>query len=122
VKIRLVVALVGLAIGFALPTFAQEQNTVDPEVRQHIETLFVKFGEAFNKRDPAAMAALFTQDAVQLWPASESVFDLAGSDRHNQAERRVEAIPMVPIEPDAHGPLRVDTRRPPSPLFRPRND
>jgi hypothetical protein len=42
IKIRLVVALVGLAIGFALPIFAQEQNTVDPEVRQQMESLFVK--------------------------------------------------------------------------------
>jgi hypothetical protein len=65
-KIRLVVALVGLAMSIALPTFAQQQSTVDPEVRQGIDAVFMKFGEAFNKRDPVAMAALFTQDAVQL--------------------------------------------------------
>ena len=47
-KMRLAVALVGLAIGFALPTFAQEQNTVDPEVRQQIEALLVKADEAYN--------------------------------------------------------------------------
>jgi uncharacterized protein (TIGR02246 family) len=69
-KIPFLITLVGLAISFALPTFAQEQNTVDPEARQQIETLFMKFGEAFNERDPVAMAALFTQDAVQLWPWS----------------------------------------------------
>ena len=33
-KMRLLLALVGLAISFAVPTFAQEQNPVDPEVRQ----------------------------------------------------------------------------------------
>ena len=60
-KIRYLLAIVGLAIGFALPTFAQGQNTVDPEARQQIETLFMKFGEAFNKRDPVAMAALFSR-------------------------------------------------------------
>jgi ketosteroid isomerase-like protein len=65
-KIYLAVALVGLAIGFAAPTFAQEQNTVDPEVRQQIETLLMKFGEAFNKYDPAAIAALYTQNAIRL--------------------------------------------------------
>ena len=27
----------------------------------------MKFGDAFNKRDAVAVAALFTQDAVQLW-------------------------------------------------------
>jgi hypothetical protein len=31
-KIRLVVALVGLAIGFAVPAIAQDKNTVDAEV------------------------------------------------------------------------------------------
>ena len=65
-KIRLIVALVGLAISFALPTLAQEQNTVDPEVRQQIEAAHMKFVEAFNKHDAAAMAALFTFDAVQM--------------------------------------------------------
>ena len=47
-------ALAGLAIGFALPALAQEQNTVDPEVRQQIEAVIVKFDEAFNRRDAAA--------------------------------------------------------------------
>jgi hypothetical protein len=35
-KTRLLVPLVGLAISFAFPNFAQEQNAVDPEVRQQI--------------------------------------------------------------------------------------
>ena len=30
-KIRLVVALLGLAISFALPTFAQQTDTADPQ-------------------------------------------------------------------------------------------
>jgi len=63
-KMRLAVTLVGLAIGFALPTFAQEQNTVDPEVRQQIEALLVKADEAYNKHDAAALAAGYTEDAV----------------------------------------------------------
>jgi hypothetical protein len=33
-KIRLIIAIAGFAISFAFPTFAQEQNAVDPEVRQ----------------------------------------------------------------------------------------
>jgi uncharacterized protein (TIGR02246 family) len=65
-KMHSVIALVGLAISFALPTFAQEQNTVDPEVRQQIEAAHTKFVEAFNQHDAAAMAALFTFDAVQM--------------------------------------------------------
>jgi hypothetical protein len=42
-KIRLLLALVGLAIGFAMPAIAQEQNTVDPEVRQQIEAAVLKY-------------------------------------------------------------------------------
>ncbi len=59
-EIRLLLTLVGLAIGFILPTFAQEKNTVDPQVRQQIEAVFMKFQEAYKKHDAAAMAALHT--------------------------------------------------------------
>jgi len=38
-KIRLILSLAGLASGFALPAFAQEKGTVDPQVRQEIEAL-----------------------------------------------------------------------------------
>jgi uncharacterized protein (TIGR02246 family) len=76
-KIRLVISLVvvGLVMSFVLPTFAQEQNAVDPEVRQQIETLLMKFGEAFNKHDPAAIAALYAQNAIrsESWGAEVGV-------------------------------------------------
>jgi ketosteroid isomerase-like protein len=65
-KKRLVVALVGLALGFALPVFAQEQNTVDPEVRQQIEAAVKKHEEAYNRYDAAAYAALYTLDAIEV--------------------------------------------------------
>jgi uncharacterized protein (TIGR02246 family) len=66
-KMRLLLTLAGFAIGFVLPALAQEQNTVDPEVRQQIEAVHMKFVEAQNKGDAAAIAALFTQDAIQVW-------------------------------------------------------
>jgi ketosteroid isomerase-like protein len=56
-----------LAIGFALPGLAQEQNTVDPEVRQQIEAVTKRREEAYNKYDAAAYAAFYTQDAVDFW-------------------------------------------------------
>jgi ketosteroid isomerase-like protein len=65
-KMRLLLTLAGLAFSFALPTFAQEENTVDPEVRQQIKAVLVKYDEAFNKHDAAAVAALFTQGAVEV--------------------------------------------------------
>jgi uncharacterized protein (TIGR02246 family) len=65
-KIRSVVALIGLAISFALPIFAQQQNTVDPEVRQQIEAAVKKHEEAYNKYDAAAYATLYTPDAIEV--------------------------------------------------------
>jgi ketosteroid isomerase-like protein len=65
-KIRSPVALLALAIGFAVPTFAQEQGAVDPKTRQEIEAVSMQFVEAYNKHDAAATAALYTQDAVRV--------------------------------------------------------
>jgi ketosteroid isomerase-like protein len=65
-KIRLLGALVGLAINFAVPTFAQEKETVDPQIAQQILALSIKYDEAFNKNDAAALAALYTADAVEV--------------------------------------------------------
>ena len=57
-KTRLLVPLVGLAISFAFPNFAQEQNAVDPEVRQQIEDAYKKRLDAYNKQDAAAVARM----------------------------------------------------------------
>ena len=65
------IALAGLTITFALPTFAQKQNAVDPEVRQQILNIAMKRLDAFNKQDASAYIAVFTQDAV-LVSATES--------------------------------------------------
>jgi len=65
-KIRSLLAVAGLAIGLALPTIAQDQNTISPEVRQQIEAIFQKFQDAYNSRDLATMASLHTQDAIEV--------------------------------------------------------
>jgi hypothetical protein len=38
-KMRLTVALIGLAISFALPSCAQQKNTIDPQLAQQIRVL-----------------------------------------------------------------------------------
>src|SRR5271166_427757 len=63
-KIRYLLVLVGLAISFALPTFAQQKDTPDPKLRQVADALSKKFDEAYDNNDAAAVAALFTEDAV----------------------------------------------------------
>jgi hypothetical protein len=47
-RIRLVVALVGLAISFALPTFAQQKDTADPQIIDQLNALSKKTNDAFN--------------------------------------------------------------------------
>jgi ketosteroid isomerase-like protein len=63
-KIFLPVALVGLAICFALPTLAQQKDTVDPQIIEQLVALGKKYAEAVNNDDAAAVAALYTEDAV----------------------------------------------------------
>jgi ketosteroid isomerase-like protein len=63
-KIRLTVALIGLAMSFALPTRAQQKDTVDPQILQQYAELGKKFDEAMNNNDASALAACFTKDAV----------------------------------------------------------
>jgi len=40
-----------LAISFALPTFAQQTNTPDPQLREQIVEPLGKFTEAWNNND-----------------------------------------------------------------------
>ena len=62
---RLLLTLVGLAISFALPTFAQQKETADSQIDEQVTK---KIDEAFNNGDAAALATLFTQDAVWVTP------------------------------------------------------
>jgi hypothetical protein len=65
-KIRLLPALIALAISFALPAFAQQTNTPDPQLREQLVALTKKFDEAYNNNDAVALAALYTEDAVEV--------------------------------------------------------
>ena len=65
-KTRLVLALAGLATSFALPTFAQQTNTPDPQLRQKLVDVIAKHADAINKNDAAAAAACFTEDGVYV--------------------------------------------------------
>ena len=67
-KIHLMINLVGLAISFAVPAFAQQKDTVDPQRIEQIDAIAKKFDEAFNNGDAAALAALYTEDAVFVTP------------------------------------------------------
>jgi uncharacterized protein (TIGR02246 family) len=63
-KKRLIVAILGMAISFALPTFAQQKDVVDPKITEKLNASIKAYDEAVNNNDAAAIAALFTEDAV----------------------------------------------------------
>jgi len=61
---RLLLALVGLTIGFVAPVFAQEKEEVNPKILAAIQANDKAYDDAFNKHDAAAIAALFSENAV----------------------------------------------------------
>jgi ketosteroid isomerase-like protein len=65
-KIRSLLTLVGFAIGFALPTFAQQTNKPDPQLRERLIARIKAHTDALDKNDAAAVAANFTEDAVNV--------------------------------------------------------
>ena len=68
-KARLLFALVGLAISFALPTYAQQTNTSDQKLRERLISRFKALTDALDKNDAATIAANFTgEDAVLVTP------------------------------------------------------
>ena len=82
-QIRLLLSLAGLAVSFAFPTLAQEQNAVDLEVRQQIEAAVTKYEDAFNQNDATAIAALYTADAAEVFEHKGA----GGSSRKLQSNR-----------------------------------
>ena len=64
----LLLAFLGLAIGFGMPTYAQQKDVVDPQITQRIIALWKAFDEAHMKLDAAAVATFFTRDAVFVSP------------------------------------------------------
>jgi len=63
-KMRLGVALVGLAISVSQPAFAQQKHAADPQISQQLDVLGQQYDAAFNNGDAVALAGIFTEDAV----------------------------------------------------------
>jgi uncharacterized protein (TIGR02246 family) len=67
-KIRLL-ALVGLAMGFALPSIALEGDLAgDVRALDEFAAFGMKYDDAYKMSDAVALAALFTEDAVLVTP------------------------------------------------------
>jgi hypothetical protein len=80
-KTQLLIPIVILTSNFMLPLLllGQEQAATpgapnpfkalpaNPSLVQQIEAVSLQFDEAFNKNDATATAALYTQDAAEVW-------------------------------------------------------
>jgi ketosteroid isomerase-like protein len=73
-KTHILLAFVGLATGFILPAFGQQKGTIDPRIEQQIRVLAANHDAAINKHDPAAVAALYAQDAVRVTALNNGTF------------------------------------------------
>jgi uncharacterized protein (TIGR02246 family) len=70
-KYHLVAAVAGMAIGFGVPALAQEKFGTctggSQDACKQIATLIKTYDEAINRKDAAALAAIFAPDAVFVW-------------------------------------------------------
>lgn len=92
-KIHLLLALSGFAIGFALQTFAQQKDTIDPRIVQQRDLLGIpdaiavfgelsgKLDDAYNNKDAEAAAALFTEDAVLVTPDGNGLWSAGDREK-----------------------------------------
>jgi uncharacterized protein (TIGR02246 family) len=81
-KVRLLLTLAGLTSGVALQSAAQWKDTADPQAVQQLvgfyeSALRMKYDKAFNEKNAAALASLFTEDALLIAP--EGLFSGRGA-------------------------------------------
>jgi hypothetical protein len=55
-----------LPISFVLPAFALQKDAPDPQIAEQLDVLGKKNIEAFENGDAAALAALYTDDGVEV--------------------------------------------------------
>ena len=85
-KIRFLLALVGLAISLAVATFAQQPNTPDPKLREALATLLKKMDDGFVNSDAAALAALYTDDAVHVTFNQPPIYGREAIQKHFEGD------------------------------------
>src|SRR6516165_8265902 len=107
-KIRLLLALVGLAISLALPIFAQQTNPPDPQLRQRLEAVIKKHTDALDKNDAAAVAANFTEDGVLVTPDG-SVFGREAIQKYFEGVFKQVQLSNNVATPDDNSPHIIGT-------------
>jgi ketosteroid isomerase-like protein len=108
-KIRFLLALVGLAIGFTLPTFAQQTNTPDPQLRQVVDEQGAKFDKAFNNNDAAALAALYAENAILVTADAGQVYGRKAIEKYWADVLQKVHFSNHLSTPDQNSPYIIDT-------------
>jgi ketosteroid isomerase-like protein len=108
-KTRLLGALVGLAIGFTLPIFAQEANLPDPRLRDALVTLAKKIDDAYLKGDAAALAALYTEDATLLRSDGAPIYGRDAIEQYWRGRFQLGHYVKHVSTPDQHSPHIIGT-------------
>jgi uncharacterized protein (TIGR02246 family) len=72
-RLRFLLALVGLTSGVAAQGIAQWRDTADPQAAQQLVSFYdsalsMKFEKAFNEKNATALASLFAEDALLVAP------------------------------------------------------
>ena len=107
-KTHVLPTLVGLATGFVVPTFAQEKEEVNPHMLQLIEANDKAYDQAFNKHDAAAIAALYSENAVLLTPDGVFTGQANIEKRYTQLLQRTNYTDHVNKLDQVHTPLGVN--------------
>jgi ketosteroid isomerase-like protein len=81
-KIRFLLALLGLAISFAVPTIAQQTSAPDPQLRDALAALNKKMDDGFINGDAAALAALYAEDAVIVSHEAGPIYGRDAIEKH----------------------------------------
>src|ERR1700733_4827429 len=71
-KICRITTLVSSTFSFAVSSFGQQTDAIDPRIDQNIRALTLEYQQALNKHDAPAAAACFTEDAV--WQTPQGTF------------------------------------------------
>jgi uncharacterized protein (TIGR02246 family) len=73
-KMDLLFAFIGPVSFFSFSAFAQEKSRIDSKIEQQIRVLAANYDAAINRHDPAAVAALYAQDAVRATALNDGTF------------------------------------------------
>lgn len=111
-KYRIILAALGLILLVISGACAPQAETVDPAaVRAAIEENNAQFEEAFNQGDAAAVAALYTEDAIAMPPGQEMASGRAAIEQGMNADLEnfaLSGLSLTTTDVEVSGDLAVE--------------